>query len=166
MPGVVKRCVRLDPGTTKNKQGRVIPLSDLMSHLLQNMLDNMTIDEKTPDANVFTFRGEPLRNFRTGWTKATKRAGMPHLLFHDLRRSAVRNMVRAGVAEAVCMAVSGHKTRSIFDRYNIVDEDDLVKAMSSMEGNRKSILKIIAGEQHMPQEIKDFVEAPTPSSGG
>lgn len=154
--------VRLNPGETKNKRGRVIPISKLLRDLLFDIHNGQIVEMKPHPEYVFSFRGERLKNFRTGWEKATKRAGMPDLLFHDLRRSAVRNMVRAGVPEAVCMAVSGHKTRSIFDRYNVTDEADLLNAMKAMEAKRDALLKVIAGEKDTPKEIRDLVEDAVP----
>jgi integrase len=66
--------------------------------------------------------GSPIKDFRETWTKACEKAGYPGKLFHDFRRSAVRNLERSGVPRSTAMAMVGHKTESIYRRYAIVDE--------------------------------------------
>jgi integrase len=82
---------------------------------------------------VFTRNGRRLEWFRGTWQQATRAAGMPALRWHDFRRSTIRNLVRAGVREAVAMKVSGHLTRHVFDRYNITSDEDLAAAGTALQ---------------------------------
>jgi hypothetical protein len=109
-------------------------------------------DRQHPEcAAVFRREGKPIRNFRKSWAAACNEAGLVGLLFHDLRRTAVRNMVRAGIPEKIAMQISGHKTRSVLDRYNIVSERDLDLAAQKMERHLKS-LGTVSGTVESPKE--------------
>jgi|SRR5579872_1656819 len=120
--------IRLDAGTTKNNEPRSISITG-------ELLEMLKIErQRNPRAEyVFVRDGESIGSFFKAWKSAAKRAGMPALLFHDLRRTGVRNLVRAGVPEGVAMAISGHKTRAVFERYNIVSGRDLRDAASKLD---------------------------------
>jgi integrase len=89
---------------------------------------------KQPDHFVFTRKnGRHIGDFRKLWAKACKQAGVPGLLFHDLRRTAARNLRRAGVAEGIIMRIGGWKTRTVFERYAIVTQTDVDEALKKLE---------------------------------
>ncbi|MCX6543794.1 MAG: tyrosine-type recombinase/integrase [Acidobacteria bacterium] len=122
--------VRLESGTTKNGDGRVFDYSGLPD-LVDLFNDLWTAHEAFAKSEhkivpwVFNRAGKQIRDFRHAWETATTAAGCPGRIPHDLRRTAVRNLVRAGVPERVAMKVTGHKTRSVFDRYDITSPGDL-----------------------------------------
>ena len=138
---LARQVVRLDPGTTKNNEARSVPLDGELLETLS--FQRQMRDERYPDCPWVFFRdGKQIdKYFQYQWKQAAmaaatrERAPVASLwdserqrsakLFHDLRRTGVRNMVRAGVSEKVAMRISGHKTRSVFDRYNIVNEEDI-----------------------------------------
>jgi integrase len=134
--------VRLEPGTTKNKEGRVFPLTPALRALLEQRLEYTRQCERAQDRiipYVFHRKGEPIKGMRRAWKTACKNAGVPGRLLHDLRRSAVRNLERAGVSRSVAMKMTGHKTESVYRRYAIVSEADLREAgakLAAIQGER------------------------------
>lgn len=126
------RTIRLEPGTTKNKDGREVTMTNRVYELLKHCAHG-----KEAGAFLFTRRnGKRVRDFRGTWDKARKAAGVPGLLFHDLRRTAARNLRRAGVAEGVIMKIGGWRTRSVFERYAIVSQGDISDAIRKLEQRR------------------------------
>jgi integrase len=145
--------IRLEPGTTKNKEARTLPIYGEMVERLR--IEKELRDSQFPTCqHVFHRNGEPIKNFRKAWDAACAAANLEGLMFHDLRRTAVRNMVRAGIPEKTAMAISGHKTRAVFDRYNIVNDRDLTDATVRMDAHLKS-LGILSGIPRLEERGED-----------
>jgi integrase len=129
--------VRLDPGTTKNREGREFPFTDDLraclqarhveherlkkaGHIVPQVFFREVAEGRGGDKKPY-----PIKSYGKAWKSACRKAGCPGRIPHDLRRTAIRNLVRTGTSESVAMKLSGHKTRSVFERYNITSVSDL-----------------------------------------
>jgi integrase len=124
-------CIRLRAENAKNGEARLIPLEGELQELLERRREARQVKLNGTvmlAALIFHREGEPIREFRKSWASACRKTGIRRL-FHDLRRSACRNMLAAGVPQSIAMKLSGHKTDSMFRRYAIVAETDLRTAL-------------------------------------
>jgi integrase len=121
--------VRLEAGETKNDEGRTIYLDEE----LKKPFKIQWLRRHPGSELVSHVNGKSIKDFRKSWQAACEGAHIKGKLFHDLRRTAARNMIRSGVPERVAMMISGHKTRAVFDRYNVVSGDDLKQAAAKQE---------------------------------
>ena len=116
--------IRLSPARSKTLVGRILPISQPIAEALARRRAR-----RDPDSPlVFHRDGIPVRRWRTAWRTACQSAGVPTRFLHDCRRTAARNLIRANVPERVAMLLTGHKSRAIFDRYNIINEQELLDA--------------------------------------
>jgi integrase len=120
--------IRLRPEVSKTKDGRLLVLSAPLAAVVERRWQARALGCPF----IFHVAGRRIGDWRKTWLKAAEAAKLPGKLFHDLRRTVARNLVRAGVPERVAMTVTGHKTRSIFDRYNIVTESDQRQAAARL----------------------------------
>lgn len=117
--------VRLEPGTTKTGEGRTFYMTSELRAWLEGqkaLTEALQRQSGRIIPWVFHRKGKPIGEFRKAWKTACKKAGVPGRIPHDFRRTAVRNLERAGVPRSVAMKMVGHRTESVYRRYAIVDE--------------------------------------------
>jgi integrase len=174
---LVESTIRLDVGSTKNREGRTVTMTSRALLLLRECVRG-----KTPDDHVFTREdGKPVRDFRSTWAAACVAAGVGRmmcktcktpvtdekceacgatgkrlryvgLILHDMRRTGARNLRRAGVAEGVIMRLGGWKTASVFRRYDIVNQADFVDALQKLEQRRADWIELEAADRGATEE--------------
>lgn len=148
--------VRLWAGSTKEKYGRVISMTDEERGLLLEQWRQH--EEEYPKCpRVFHRAGKPIVNPQKAWVRAREAAGLGVKLMHDMRRSATRNLVRAGVSEKLAMERTGHRTRSVFDRYNIstaTDRREVAEKLNrSAQGNIDYRSPTVCGPNENPSRV-------------
>ena len=136
--------IRLERGTTKSGEPRSFPFAahPRLAELLEERREATHAFERESGSVcpwVFHRTGRQVAWYYDAWAAACRKAGMPGRLVHDFRRSAVRNLVRAGVSEQVAMTLTGHKTRAIFDRYHIVSSTDQVEAVRKLAALHRGV---------------------------
>ena len=137
-----RRQVRLPAGYTKNNKPRIFPFDEELEGIFKRLWNEK---EQRKSGSPYVFlnkqKTERIVDFRGSWDSACDDAKIGKRLIHDMRRSAVRNMVESGVSEKVAMELSGHLTRSVFENYHIVSTDDLVKAVQKVSATLKAMEK-------------------------
>jgi integrase len=133
---LLNNTVSLYSGETKNGEPRTVYLTEECRFIVTELRKS-----KRPEDFLLTRKnGEPIHDLRGTWAALTEEAKLPGLLLHDFRRSAVRNMIRRGVPQKTAREISGHKTDSVFNRYNIVSEADLQEAARKIEAGAKAVI--------------------------
>jgi integrase len=130
--------VLLDPGTTKNDEGRIFPFTNTseLRKLLEAqraVTDRLQRERGIVCPWVFHRNGRPIKSYDGAWRSATKKAGVPGRTVHDFRRTAVRRLEHAGISRSVAMKLTGHKTESVYSRYAIVSKSDLEEAARRLD---------------------------------
>jgi integrase len=121
--------VRLPAEFSKNKKPRTLPLIGSLKEIIERRVKARVLECDY----VFHRNGKPIRSFRKAFKAAAKAIGLPDLVPHDMRRSAVRNFRKAGLSETDGMRLSGHRTRNVYDRYDIHDDQDTREAIEKVE---------------------------------
>lgn len=121
---------------SKNDEGRVFPFTVELEEILEGQRRKTDELKRKGTITPYVFHhrgGKPIAEFRKSWKTACKNAGVPGRLFHDFRRTAVRNLERAGVPRSVAMKLTGQKTEAVYRRYDIVSEGDLKIAAERLQ---------------------------------
>ncbi len=128
--------LRLEPGETKNDEGRMFPLLPRLRQILEAQGERTRqIEQETGRIIRWLFHrdGKPIKSFRRAWLTACTKAGLSGRIPYDFRRTAIRNLERAGIARSAAMAMVGHKTESVYRRYAIADERMLTEAGEKLQ---------------------------------
>ncbi len=138
--------VRLEVGETKNNEGRTIYLDEELKAIFHQQWNARKQNRKILPFVFPNAKGDDqIKRFDKTWETTCGKAKIGKRLFHDLRRTAVRNMVRSGIPERVAMLISGHKSRSVFERYNITNDADLKEAARKQAEYLESRMGTVSG---------------------